>query len=308
MNVAAIALTAIAAAVLVPGQANAAQCKITGVTAPGVSATYDPFDVTFTPSPVSISIQTRGDNCAGAKVELALVTTTTSPNTGSQVRLVNGGSVILGTVLAAGQPRAIVNSTAAFTTNPLLLTVGSAGSISGDASLALALQPGQVGSPGVYDANLGLVALLTDTKGNQSTADTTVNVAVTVRASVRVAAGSGQLSINLGELKPGAVGGPITFDAYANVNYNLLFSSDNGFVMRRGGSGSAPGVPYTPTLSNGTISIVSAGGPTAKRQASFTSPNDGRRHHSLSVTVDPFPNLGAGQYSDVMTLEIRARV
>ena len=44
----------------------------------------------------------------------------------------------------------------------------------------------------------------------------------------------------------------------------------------------------------------------AKSLSSY--PADGLRRHSLRVTVQPFPALMAGTYSDVMTVEIRAKI
>jgi hypothetical protein len=41
-------------------------------------------------------------------------------------------------------------------------------------------------------------------------------------------------------------------------------------------------------------------------QPCLAVPATGLRHHWLCVKVDPFSNLGAGRYSDVLTVEIRA--
>lgn len=306
MRIAIAAIAAFATAAIA-SPASAAACRITQLTVPGIAAVYDPFDENFTPPTVQMSVQTSGD-CTGARIEFALGPTPSNPETGAKAKLVQGASSLFATVMAGGQPRPIVTAAAAFRSNPLSLPIGSAGQITGDPSLALTLDRGQVAPPGLYAATLAMFARLIDADGRQSTSDSQLNLSVSVKPSVRLAAGAGQLSIDLGELRPGAVGGPVGFDAYANADYTVQLRSDNGFVMRRGGTGTAPGVPYTPTLTNGTVTTVANEGATAIRQAFFDAPASGMRHHALRVTVNAFAALAAGQYSDVMTLEIRARI
>lgn len=299
--------TLVLAAGTVSGGAAHAACRLTQVTVPGVSVSYDPFDDTFTPSPVTLAFQTEGD-CSGARIEIALAPTPVSPQTGGIARLKNGAGSLGATVVIGGQPREIVAQGAGMSTNPLSLPIGATGQVLGDATVALSLEQGQVAPPGHYSATLDLRVRLSGSTSKQPTLSNDLNLSVDVSPSVRLATGSGDLAIDLGELKSGSVGGPVNFDAYANVDYSLIMRSENAFMLRRAGAMTAPGVPYTPMISNGAVGATTGPNAATVRQALFNAPGDGTRHHALRVKIEPFPSLAAGHYSDVLTLEIRARV
>lgn len=300
-----IGMTALATA-LVGGQAQAAPdaCTLTGLNAPSFSATYDPFDDSFSPLQVTVNGFTHGD-CNAAKVQLAI---TPSPNevqgVGTQVKLRQGSSVLLGTIQANGPLNQIVNAPATFSSSPPAFALGSGNNLGGGFEINLALN--QIVPPGNYRATLLLVARVTNKKEPIIQKDVPLNLNVNVQPSVRLATGSGTLSIDIGELTKGATGGPVNFDAYANVNYNLVITSENDFyLLRRNGKGHDDGVPYQPTL-RGKSSVEGRNGDSDGKTIRFTMSGDGIRHHALSVKVGEVANLPAGIYSDIMTVKISA--
>ena len=283
------------------GRADAAACSLGQITVPGLASLYDPFDATFQSLARVATLHTAGD-CGGTRVLLTLAPTSYSPQVGPKVLLQHGGGAALSaTVKINNHSTPVAPPGGGFATNPLLLQAGSSGEI----LLNLDLEAGQVAPPGYYRAQLSLqaTAVVNDKEQIQQA---TLDIAVNVKPSVRLAAGSGNLVIDLGELKAGAIGGPVGFDAYSNVDYTLSLHSDNGFLLKSQ-QRSAQGVPYEAMLQDATDVAVSQGA-RPSIQARFPVPATGLRRHWLRVKVDPFFNLGAGQYSDVLTVEISARV
>ncbi len=281
--------------------ADATDCALGQITVPGLSSLYDPFDATFQSLARVATLNTSG-NCAGTRVLLTLAPTPYSPQVGSTVLLRQGnGAALSATVKINSHSTPVSSSGGGFATNPLLLQAGSSGEI----SLNLDVDAGQVTPPGNYRAELLLQATAV-VNGKEQVQKGALDISVNVKPSVRLAAGSGNLAIDLGELKAGVVGGPVGFDAYSNVDYTLSMHSDNGFLLKTQ-KGNGQGVPYQVVLQDAG-DVASSQGVRPSINARFAVPPAGLRRHWLRVKVDPFGNLVAGQYSDVLTVEISARV
>jgi hypothetical protein len=289
-------------AVLVTGLAGRgeAACSLGQITVPGLSSLYDPFDATFQPLSRIATLHTAGD-CNGASVQLSLAPTPYSPQVGQKVLLRGNGTTLVATVTINNHATPVTPRGGSFAANPLLLQAGSSGEI----SLNLDLDPGQIAPPGYYDAQLLLQASAV-VNGKAQQLENTLNIGVNVKPSVRLATGSGNLSIDLGELKAGTIGGPVSFNAYSNVDYVLSMHSDHGFLLTSQQHGDR-GIPYEAMLQD-AVDVVTTKGAQPLIKARFAVPATGLRHHWLRVKVNPFSNLGAGQYSDVLTVEISARV
>lgn len=291
----------------IPAQA---QCVLTQFSVPGVTASYDPFLDQSSPAPVGLTLQTNNSSdCSGARVELALTYAPSSPQTGSQIHLKFAGADLAATVTGAGgQSYPVGDPANAFVDSRTSYPLGRSGLLGGGPILQVGVAPGQTVPPGSYNAELQLLARVTDAHGEVSQSSAPFSVTVNVKPSVRVAAGSGGLLIDVGELRPGAQGGPVRFDAYANVDYNLRLISDNDFALVRNGRGTpAEGVPYQPIVS-GTAVDSSSGGNQRIRDVPFAAPGGGLRHHTFAVEILPFSGLRAGEYFDLLTVEIRARI
>ena len=301
------ALVALAA----PLCAHAATCRLTQLSAVATTAVYDPFDVSFAPAAVAVNVQTTG--CRSARIQFALAPTPSTPQTGSQVNLSAPGSRLVASIENSnGQIQTVSNPVSAFQPNPPFFALTTTGALANTAPLQLAIQPGQPVPPSVYLANLFLLARVTDGDGTVTqVSSTSLSFAAIVKPSVRLAAGVGGLDIDLGELSPGEIGGPVGFGAYANVDYTIRLISDNGFRLEPSGHGSpAEGVPYATMISNQTAPDTGNGqGGESVRSLDFNVPGgNGMRQQTLQVKVLPYSGLPAANYSDLLTLEIRARV
>jgi hypothetical protein len=304
------ACLAVLALLLTASDVDAA-CSLSNFSVSGVTATYDPFEGSFAPVPISLDARTIGD-CAGGRVQFALAPTPTSPQTGTQLVLNGQTDTLVGGIESAGgQGRRITNPATAFTGNQVSFPLGVSGVQSSGPLLRLILTPGQASPPGTYTALLNLLSRVTDKAGKQVENSVPLAVTVVVIPSVRLAAGSGDLYIDIGEIKPGVVGGPINFDAYANLGYTIVLKSENDFHLARLGHGSEHGgAPYVPLISNVAVTQDSSmDGAAGTRKIVFERPaSNGLRHHIFGVRILPFTDLSAGDYSDLLTLEIRAKI
>ncbi len=291
---------------LAPAQAWAAgePCRLASLNLSGIAASYDPFDPAPVISPVPISVRTTGDDCGGARLQMALVNSQTSPETGASARLVLEGNAILANVTIAGQAAPVVQTTQAFAINPISLPLGNAGSLAGNATLSMSVREGQVARPGLYSASLQIAARLTDRSGQTSEMTVPVTLSLSVIPSMRLVGGNTRL-IDLGELTENKTSSLFAFTAYANDDYALVVSSQNGFQVKRRNSPNAPGVQYSPVLANAVLSSADVSG---TMRAQFPSPLGGIQHHSVSIKVGAVNGLMAGDYADVMTLQIQPRI
>ncbi|WP_206239867.1 hypothetical protein [Novosphingobium terrae] len=299
-------LTASSLALLAPGQAWAAgdQCRLTALNLSGINASYDPFDPAAVISPAPISVRTSGD-CTGAHLQLSLVASQTSPETGASARLVLGGNAILANVTIAGHAAPVVQPSQAFVPNPVSLPLGSAGSLLGNANMAMSVPEGQVARPGVYSASLQIAAQLTDRSNHKSELTVPVILSLSVIPSMRLVGGGNSRLIDLGELAENKVSSTFPFTAYANDDYAIVVSSQNGFQIKRRNSPNSPGVRYSPVLANAALSSVDGHG---TMRAQFPPPIGGIQHHAVSIRVGTINGMMAGDYSDVMTLQIQPKI
>ena len=288
-----------------------ARCAIGQFAASGAAMSYDPFDIRSTPAEITVRATADGD-CRGARVQFSLVRTNASPQSGGQLVLAGSGGGELSADVrdAGGAPQPVAaTEVSAFVSNPPYLPVGAAGVLSAAPTLRLTVAPGQPAPPGEYVAHLLLAARVTDQDGQTTQTATPVDLQAYVTPSVRLAAGTNDLNIDLGELSAGEQGQPVRFDAYANLDYDLVVRSQNGFVLARAGDAGVV-APYQASVSAEALTQAAPGGDGAKaRMVTFRAPaGDGRRNHTFNVRLGAFKDLPAGVYSDDVTLEIRAKV
>jgi hypothetical protein len=287
-----------------------AACELSQFNVSAVVANYDPFAESFTPASTRLQVQTNSSNdCKGARVQLALTYSPTSPQSGSQVDLKFGGADLFGQVTgSSGQIHPVSDPATAFSRDPNSSPLSRGGLLGSGGTFQFSVTPGQPVPPGRYYAELQLLARVTDAAGKTSNFSAQFPIVVVVAPSVRLAAGSGTFIIDIGELTPGATGGPVRFDAYANIDYDIRLHSDNGFALARNGrSASLDHVPYIPIVSGTAADAAGAGGERI-RTLFFSGPGGGLRHHTLAVRILPFSGVRSGDYLDLLTMEIRARI
>ena len=93
----------------------------------------------------------------------------------------------------------------------------------------------------------------------------------------------------------------VTFDAYANIAYELSLSSDNDFNLRQR-DGHQGGIAYKPVVDDNVVSVAQA-------QIDYAAPRgeDSRRRHKLNVVVPAIGNAAAGRYRDFLTVTIKPK-
>lgn len=288
-------------------------CTIGQFFATEVAPSYDPFANDFTPVPIAITIRGNAD-CQTKQIALAIGPTAITPGTGtSSFSLGNGGDALHAQILGPGRsPMRIASKGAAFITPLVAGQLGRSGDLQGNMPLQLMLQPGQAVPPGGYDAQLDLFLCVLNPSGACNVGDiltTRLPVSVHVRRSLLLAALSAPY-IRVGELRPGATGAPVHFDAYANIKYELVLVSDHDFTLAPDGQHGKTdeGVPYVPLVSGTPVTAAASIRGSEGRKIDFPVPgNSGRRRHSFAVKILPFSAKPAGQYSDVLTVCIRAQ-
>jgi hypothetical protein len=300
-------------AILAPLCTVHAACTITQFTASGVTAQYEPFSNRLTAAAIAITVRGNAD-CKNKSVALALVQTPQTPVTGSPFVLSDGGSNQIKVEITGqgGQAMPVSGSLgSAFMSPQFALTLGAAGGLQNGNALHLTVPAGQAVPPGDYTGQLSLYLCVLD--AGQCNSATAIPAALTptvhVRQSLLLAALSSRY-IDVGELKPGATGGPVSFDAYANIKYALILISDHDFALAPWGQGRRyDSVPYLPYISGEPVDRSSTmHGYSHARKIDFAVPGgSGIRHHLFSVKILPFHDLPAGHYSDVLTICIRAQ-
>jgi hypothetical protein len=302
----------LAALAVLPVFGAQAACHLDQFSVMGVSASYDPFEENFTPAPVTITLRAdRSGDCRDAQVQFALTYAPSSPQNGTQLTLKNGGSSLSARLEGPpGRAHPVSDPVTAFQNDPNSYRLSHSGSLASSPDFQLVVIPGQSVPPGYYTADLLLLVRVTDSHNDVSNSSAPLSLAVRVKPSVRLAAGSGNMTIDVGELRSGSRGGPVRFDAYANVNYELRLISDNDFALVRDGHGSSgDGVAYEPFVSGIAVEASGKGGSDHTRSIEFTAPGGGGlRHHRFDVTIPSVAGVRAGYYSDLMTIEIRAEI
>ena len=255
-----------------------------------VSATYDPFDAADTRQDFTVDVRTL--DCADSR-EFFLTLTIDS----SDVGVTDGENILLQgpggeTLTATISDQSGVNGSGQndrFNVKQGIVT------------LYVQVSRGQVVPPGVYRARLQATTMLNN--GNNTPHQTDVfDVIVAVGPVVGLAPATGA-ELDLGELESGdSAVVPVTFDAYANVDYELRVVSDCDFKLRRDGDPSLQGASYLPVLDQAVL-------PTDEPDKDFARPSlDFHRRHELNVNVPDITGLPSGDYEDVLTVQISAKV
>jgi hypothetical protein len=175
---------------------------------------------------------------------------------------------------------------------------------SGIQSLYFVVERGQVVPPGDYHAPLIAEERLDN--GNNPPGENVVaafELIITVGPAVGLAPAIGT-QIDLGELSNNdTAAAPVQFDAYANVDYELEIVSDHDFNLLRGGQAGGAAIAYAPLLDSAAL-------PTSAPRRDFDRPLgvDSRRRHTLNVNVPSIAGKPAGEYEDVLTVQISAKV
>lgn len=289
-----------------------AACTINQFMVSGVTAQYEPFANGFSPASIAVTVRGTAD-CRNKSIALALVQTPQTPVSGSPFALTDGGDQIKVSVLGQGGQSIPVagSSSAAFISPRLILALGAAGDLQDGRALQLDVQPGQAVPPGDYTGQLSLYLCVLNGGQCDGAAITQALLPITVhvKRSLLLAALSSQY-IDVGELKPGATGGPVSFDAYANIKYELVLVSDNDFMLAPDGHGGfSDSVPYLPYISGESVNrSATINGHIHARGIDFSVPGGGGvRRHLFTVKILPFRDLPAGYYSDILTICIRAQ-
>lgn len=254
-----------------------------------VTGSYDPFSSTVPPRTFEVDVRTR-DCPPNRNTFLTIDSPDPTYHDGRIISLQGGGGAVLFATLndrdgdRGGGSRDVFEFKA------------------GLATLYLRLATGQRVPPGLYRATMRAASAL-NAGNNTPSLSEPFEIVIRVEAAVGLAPANG-VALDLAELTDGdrAVQ-DITFDAYANVDYELRFISDNMFNLKLNGGATAPGVAYIPVLDGNPLS-------TATPRADFDMPvsSDNRDRHRLNVSVPSISGAPAGKYQDFLTIEVRARV
>lgn len=253
-----------------------------------VTAQYDPFDVALQDR--NFLVNMRSEDCPPSR-NLFLEITANDAGT-SDGRIINaagpGGQIIKATISdragAGGGRDMTFNVKAGMTT------------------LYLLIDRGQVVPPGQYRASLLAKARLNNGADGKEEVFP-FELIINVSAAVGLAPAVGR-EIDLGELTAnGTAANPVSFDAYANVDYELELISDHGFKLKRGAQPGQDGIAYVPVLDARNLSTTDARGDFARPIGT-----DSRRRHTLNARVPSIQGQPAGEYEDVLTVQISAKV
>ncbi|OEY67350.1 hypothetical protein [Marinobacter sp. X15-166B] len=165
--------------------------------------------------------------------------------------------------------------------------------------------PGRFSSPGRYTDRVNLKAW----DGNSAIAEIELPLAIHVRPEADISL-TGQAShgysakggggMNFGALLPGKERSAFLF-VRSNVSYALNISSENqGHLVHRQEIGGQARIPYAAWLDNERLTLsaparVRANGMTAIQRS---------RPHRLSARIEPHTNKLAGDYQDVIIVEV----
>lgn len=284
-----------------------ADCEIRNLRLVGDAAQvrYDPFAREETTRPIRVQADVSRE-CVGGLVELAVFPEPDSQGSGAELVARQG----TGTINVALASRGREVRVAALESRAFDGDIGPTQRIETGGLITLDgyeiyAPSGQVVGPGRYVARARLLARVRKGGDTFEGGRTDFRINVDVDPSYRLAAGAGDRVLALGEIAPGVESTPSSFSAYANVGYELVFTSENHWRLARDGRAGAEsgGVPYT-LRASGTDVERSAG----RSGLTFQSAaGDGRRRHELVAVVNPYERAAAGRYSDVVTVEIRPK-
>lgn len=291
------------AAVLAFSTAAHAECQLSqfelgsGI----VNSSYDPFDAAA--NPIQLEIRSSGSaDCANERVRVSVEPDISAPTavSGGDITLTSGADRLIAQL--AGTNGRAARDTFASGAPTSVLRLGSTGEARGG-ELSLILSPGQRVPPGLYTTRLKIVATPLSDDGRQGRSYTGyADIAILVKPSVGLAAGSGT-TIDLGTIQDDDIAREaVTFRAYGNTGYELAFSSDNDFKLVLNGTAGAPSIRYVPVLGNKELENASA-------PVVFSKPGQsGFREHRLNVRVPELKRRPAGTYRDYITVRISAIV
>lgn len=279
-----------------------ADCSLMGLSVTGnqIALSYDPFDATPVTQPIHVKL--TGKDCEGAQVSVVAVAEPGYPLAGGTLNLsATPVPLRVGIVDPSGAAQ-LYASALSSPSGPASETRMSGASQSSEFEpLVVVIDPGQPVGAGVYVGRVRLLARVEGDDGGDSSVSEAVDVNISAVASLRLAVGS-ETKIELGEISPNEISDPVFFDAYANVGYRLVVSSEKAWKLTRTGLG-GDGIAYEVLLSD-SGSKISEGG---KRSFGFDRPGlTGRRNHKIQVKISDFLSQPAGGYSDQITIEIRA--
>lgn len=292
-----------AAAIAFSGSAQAAECQLnqfelgSGI----VNSSYDPFDATS--NPIQLEIRSSGSpDCANQRVRVSVEPDLSAPTAinGGEITLTSGSDRLVAQLSGANGRAA--RDTFASGAPTSILRLGSTGEAR-SSELALILAAGQRVPPGLYTTRLKVVATPVSDTGRDGRSYTGyADIAIQVKPSVGLAAGSGT-TIDLGTIEDNDIAQEaVTFRAYGNTGYELAFSSDNDFKLVLNGTAGGPSIKYVPVLGNKELEDTSS-------PVAFSEPgNKGFREHRLNVRVPELKRRPAGTYRDYITVKISAVV
>lgn len=165
--------------------------------------------------------------------------------------------------------------------------------------------PGSFAGPGRYTDQISLKA----SDGSSTIEEIELPLAIQVSPEANIAL-TGQASngysakggggLNFGELKPGKERSAFLF-VRSNVSYALNISSENrGVLAHQQETGDHARIPYSAWLDQERLSLTT---PTTVQTAGMT-PVYRSRPHKLSARIEPFRNKLAGEYRDVILVEV----
>lgn len=282
-----------------PQTAKAADCDLAAISVVGgqISVDYDNFAPSDQTVPVRL-ISTASGDCSNSRVQLRLEPVDgQSLGPDGSLNLLNGSESLVGQLQEASRTRPL--SQRADVAASALRLDGAGGFSLGD--LLFILARGQQPAPGVYQAQVKLVAQVINPNGGAPVSvESVVVIQVVVRPSVALSAAWGT-DLDLGVLAAnGRAAAPVRFRAYANTPYDLVLTSDNGFGLRRSGA-AATSIAYSPLIDGAAVPEGAARSKAFERPANVS----GYRDHNLNVVVPTLAARPAGDYEDVVTVSIQ---
>jgi hypothetical protein len=240
------------------GAGGGAGCEVSSLTVVGgsIATDYDPTEAADMEVEFTIDVVSTG--CGSQNIPLSIDADPTDPDA------VSGNTINLeasdGSKLSAR-----ISSKQRSSSNGALVVDPKRDGTTSSGPFYLVLTSGQRVAPGTYSASLQ--AAVTPNQGGAKTGRIAApfQVIVNVRPLIGLAAGSGT-ELDLGQISAGGKAmSPVSFHAYANINYTLKFTSDYEFRMRKNSQNADPSIPYVLLFNN---QVLSANG----SQVQFTVP------------------------------------
>ncbi|RIX27033.1 hypothetical protein [Sphingomonas edaphi] len=289
MKLAHLLLLATAAAIPTAASAAAKDCRVlpTRIDPTPITVNYDPFEVA--PVNEAFNVEVRTEDCPDPR-NIFLEVSSDDPTAidGRTVSARGPGGQIVRAILS---DRTTSNGRDKFFNVKL-----------GIQEFYVLIDRGQVVPPGVYRAPL-IAKTVLNQGNNTPEALTSFELVIVVGAAVGLAPAS-SMEISLGTLENNDTAmAPASFDAYANIDYELEILSDNGFRLVRDGLPGQAAVAFVPVLDAQLLPPFSA-------RATFARPlgADSRRRHQLNAKVPSIAGAPAGDYEDVVTVQISAKL